>query len=247
MPPGRQPIETSVLYPLERERAYAFIRSQLEHGYQAFIIYPLVEETENSTTLAAVEEHSRLQKEIFPNYRLGLLHGRLRPDEKDEVMTRFRDGELHILVSTSVVEVGVDIPNATVMLIEGANRFGLAQLHQFRGRVGRGSGQSYCLLIPDTPDSVENERLMAMVQTTDGFVLAELDLQQRGPGGFLGTRQAGFAELRLSNLADVHLIDKARRHALELFETDPDLEQPQHALLAAALKRFWQQGEGDIS
>ena len=247
MPAGRQPIETYVLRPQELERAFSLIRSQIKDGRQAFIIYPLVEETENSTTLAAVEEHSRLQKEIFPNYRLGLLHGRLRPDEKDEVMTRFRDGELHILVSTSVVEVGVDIPNATVMLIEGANRFGLAQLHQFRGRVGRGSTQSYCLLIPDTPDSVENERLTAMAQTTDGFVLAELDLQQRGPGDFLGTRQAGFAELRLANLADVHLIDKARRHALDLFETDPDLEQPQHALLSAALKRFWQQGEGDIS
>ncbi len=247
MPPGRQPIETSVMYPLERERAYAFIRSQLEQGFQAFIIYPLVEETENTTSLAAVEEHTRLQKQIFPGYRLGLLHGRLRPDEKDEVMTRFRDGEYHILVSTSVVEVGVDVPNATVMLIEGANRFGLAQLHQFRGRVGRGSVQSYCLLIPDTPDSVENERLTAMAQTTDGFVLAELDLQQRGPGDFLGTRQAGFAELRLANLADVHLIDKARRHALQLFELDPDLENPDHALLSASLQRFWQRGEGDIS
>ena len=214
MPPGRQPIETNVLYPRERERAYAFIRNQLDKGQQAFIIYPLVEETENTNSLAAVEEHERLQKEIFPNYRLGLLHGRLRPDEKEDVMTHFRDGEYQILVSTSVVEVGVDVPNATVMLIEGANRFGLAQLHQFRGRVGRGNVQSYCLLIPDTPDSVENERLTAMATTTDGFVLAELDLQQRGPGDFLGTRQAGFAELRLANLTDIHLIDKARRHAL---------------------------------
>ncbi len=247
MPPGRQPIETNVLYPRERERAYAFIRNQLDKGQQAFIIYPLVEETENTNSLAAVEEHNRLQKEIFPNYRLGLLHGRLRPDEKEDVMAHFRDGEYQILVSTSVVEVGVDVPNATVMLIEGANRFGLAQLHQFRGRVGRGSVQSYCLLIPDTPDSVENERLTAMATTTDGFVLAELDLQQRGPGDFLGTRQAGFAELRLANLTDIHLIDKARRHALQLFEADPDLEQPEHALLSASLKRFWQRGEGDIS
>jgi len=247
MPPGRQPIETNVLYPRERERAYAFIRNQLDKGQQAFIIYPLVEETENTNSLAAVEEHDRLQKEIFPNYRLGLLHGRLRPDEKEDVMTHFRDGEYQILVSTSVVEVGVDVPNATVMLIEGANRFGLAQLHQFRGRVGRGSVQSYCLLIPDTPDSVENERLTAMATTTDGFVLAELDLQQRGPGDFLGTRQAGFAELRLANLTDIHLIDKARRHALQLFEADPDLEHPEHALLSASLKRFWKRGEGDIS
>jgi ATP-dependent DNA helicase RecG len=247
MPPGRQPIETSVLYPRERERAYAFIRNQLDQGRQAFIIYPLVEETENTNALAAVEEHNRLQQEIFSNYRMGLLHGRLRPDEKEDVMTRFRDGEYQLLVSTSVVEVGVDVPNATVMLIEGANRFGLAQLHQFRGRVGRSTVQSYCLLIPDTPDSVENERLTAMAETTDGFVLAELDLQQRGPGDFLGTRQAGFAELRLANLADIHLIDKARRHALQLFEIDPDLQQPEHSLLSTSLKRFWQRGEGDIS
>jgi len=162
-------------------------------------------------------------------------------------MTRFRDGEIDILVSTSVVEVGVDVPNATVMLIEGANRFGLAQLHQFRGRVGRSQMQSYCLLIPDTPDAVENERLAAMAITNDGFALAELDLQQRGPGDFLGTRQAGFAELKLSNLADIHLIDKARRHALQLFEIDPDLQLPEHALLATSLQRFWRHGEGDIS
>ena len=247
MPPGRQPIETTVLYPRERERAYAFIRNQIEEGHQAFIIYPLVEETETTTALAAVEEHTRLQKEIFPHERLGLIHGRLKPDEKDAVMTRFRDGEIDILVSTSVVEVGVDVPNATVMLIEGANRFGLAQLHQFRGRVGRSQMQSYCLLIPDTPDAVENERLAAMAVTNDGFALAELDLQQRGPGDFLGTRQAGFAELKLSNLADIHLIDKARRHALQLFEIDPDLQLPEHALLATSLQRFWRHGEGDIS
>jgi ATP-dependent DNA helicase RecG len=247
MPPGRQPIETTVLYPRERERAYSFIRNQIDQGYQAFMIYPLVEETDSTTALAAVEEHARLQKEVFPNYRLGLLHGRLRPDEKDAVMADFRDGKTQILVSTSVVEVGVDIPNATVMLIEGANRFGLAQLHQFRGRVGRGQVQSYCLLIPDHPDAAENERLAAMVVTTDGFVLAELDLQQRGPGDFLGTRQAGFAELKLANLADIHLIEKARHHALQLFEIDPDLKLPEHSLLSTTLQRFWRRGEGDIS
>jgi ATP-dependent DNA helicase RecG len=247
MPPGRQPVETHVLYPRERERAYAFIRAQIDQGRQTFMIYPLVEESENSDALAAVEEHARLQKTIFPNYRLGLLHGRLKGDEKEAVMTLFRDGELQILVSTSVVEVGVDVPNATVMVIEGANRFGLAQLHQFRGRVGRGEYQSYCLLIPDTADSVENERLSAMVETNDGFVLAERDLQQRGPGDFLGTRQAGYKELRLANLADVHLIEKARHHALALFEIDPDLQHPEHSLLSASLQRFWRRGDGDIS
>jgi ATP-dependent DNA helicase RecG len=247
MPPGRQPIETHVLYPRERERAYAFIRSQLDKGRQAFIIYPLVEESDKTEALAAVEEHARLSKEVFPEYKLGLLHGRMNPDEKDAVMTRFKDGELHILISTSVVEVGVDVPNATIMLIEGANHFGLAQMHQFRGRVGRGEHQSYCLLIPDTADAIENERLAAMVETNDGFVLAERDLLQRGPGDFLGTRQAGFSELRLANLADVRLIENARRHSQELFESDPDLQLPQHSLLSASLQRFWRRGEGDIS
>jgi ATP-dependent DNA helicase RecG len=247
MPPGRQDVETHVLFPQERERAYSLIRSQVENGYQAFIIYPLVEESEKSEDKAAVEEQERLQKEIFPNYKIGLLHGRLKPSEKEDVMARFRDGDFQILVSTSVVEVGVDIPNATVMLIDGAHRFGLAQLHQFRGRVGRGDAQSYCLLIPDSADSVENERLQAMAETNDGFVLAERDLEQRGPGDFLGTRQSGYVELRLAKLTDIRLIEKARRQAQIIFESDPELSQPQHKLLAEALTIFWNDGRGDIS
>ena len=247
MPPGRQPVETHVLTPRELERAYGLIVSQIEAGHQAFIIYPLVEESELSDSKAAVEEHTRLQTEVFPRFKLGLLHGRLRPDEKDEVMSHFHDGEYQILVSTSVVEVGVDVPNATVMLIEGANHFGLAQLHQFRGRVGRGGEQAYCLLVPDTADATENERLQAMVETNDGFVLAERDLEQRGPGEFLGTRQSGYSELQLANLTDIHLIEKARRQALFVFEQDPDLQRPAHQLLAAALERFWGGGKGDIS
>jgi ATP-dependent DNA helicase RecG len=247
MPPGRQPIETNLFYPRERERAYAFIRSQVEKGFQAFIIYPLVEESEDTDTLAAVQEHARLQKEVFPNLQLGLLHGRMKAEDKDSIMAQFRDGDLHILVSTSVVEVGVDVPNASVMLVEGANRFGLAQLHQFRGRVGRGSQQAYCILIPDTPAKAENERLSAMTETNDGFVLAERDLEQRGPGDFLGTRQAGYPQLRLSSLADVHLIEKARRHAQALFETDPLLEHPEHTVLASSLKYFWSKSPSDIS
>ena len=247
MPPGRQPIQTQVFYPRERERAYVFVRNQIDQGRQCFIIYPLVEETETSESLAAVEEQSRLQKEVFPQYTVGLLHGRMKPDEKDATMSRFCAGEIQILVSTSVVEVGVDVPNATVMLIEGANRFGLSQLHQFRGRVGRSQFQSYCILIPDTPDSAENERLAAMVETNDGFVLAQRDLEQRGPGEFLGTRQSGYSELRLANLTDVHLIEKARHHAQSIFEADPDLKAPEHLLLAQALSRFWSHGQGDIS
>ncbi|MHB1482073.1 MAG: helicase-related protein, partial [Bellilinea sp.] len=221
--------------------------SQIEMGHQAFIIYPLVEQGEKEDALAAVEERDRLQKEVFPNLKLGLLHGRLKAEEKDEVMNAFRNQEYHILVSTSVVEVGVDIPNATVMLVEGANRFGLAQLHQFRGRVGRGSAQSYCLLIPDHEDSVENERLQVMAETNDGFILAERDLEQRGPGDFLGTRQAGFAELRLANLSNVRLIEKARRLATQLVENDPQLEANENAALLSTLDRFWGSGRGDIS
>jgi ATP-dependent DNA helicase RecG len=247
MPAGRHPIKTHVVAPVERERAYHLIRNQLQSGRQAFIIYPLVEQGDRDEGKAAVEEHARLQKEIFPNYKLGLMHGRLKPNEKDQVMTKFRDQEYQILVSTSVVEVGVDVPNASVMLIEGANRFGLAQLHQFRGRVGRGADQSYCLLIPETDQSLENERLAVMVETNDGFVLAERDLDQRGPGDFLGTRQSGFAELRMAKLSDVKLIEKARHYALELFKNDPDLTEVNHADLEKMLTRFWGGSRGDIS
>ncbi len=248
MPPGRQPVSTFVITPLEQERAYRLIRSQVCEGRQAFIIYPLVEESEKSESKAAVEEYTRLQSDVFQQFKLGLLHGRMKPEEKDEVMERFRAGEIHILVSTSVVEVGVDVPNATVMLIEGANRFGLAQLHQFRGRVGRGGDQAYCILIPDTSDAVENERLQVMAQTNDGFVLAEKDLEQRGPGEFLGTRQSGYAEqIQLASLMDVLLIEKARRHAQGLSELDPNLENPEHQPIAAALERFWGSKQGDIS
>jgi ATP-dependent DNA helicase RecG len=247
MPPGRQPIETRVLQPMERSRGHSFIHSQVRAGRQAFIIYPLVEGSEKVEAKAAVEEHERLQSEVFPQLRIGLLHGRMRPEDKDEVMGRFRHGELEILVSTSVVEVGVDVPNATVILIEGANRFGLAQLHQFRGRVGRGTQASYCLLIPDTADETENARLKAMESTTDGFKLAELDLEQRGPGEFLGSRQSGFADLRMARLTDVRLIEKARRQAERLFQTDPELSAPELRLLAGEMERFWSTKKGEIS
>ncbi len=248
MPEGRIPVETHVLLPLERERAYQLIRSQLKAGKQAFIIYPLVEKGDrDDESKAAVEEHERLRKEVFPHNSIGLLHGRLTPEEKEAVMKRFRDQEIEILVSTSVVEVGVDVPNATVMLVEGANRFGLAQLHQFRGRVGRGDAQSFCLLIPETDESIENERLKAMAETNDGFVLAERDLQQRGPGEFLGTRQAGFSELRMATLTNVRLIEKARQLAQLLFTQDPELNQPQNQPLKAEVSHFWGAGRGDIS
>jgi ATP-dependent DNA helicase RecG len=247
MPAGRIPIETHVLSPLDRERAYQLIRTQVKQNHQAFIIYPLVEKGDNDDVKAAVEERERLSKEVFPSLKIGLLHGRMKTDEKDQVMSQFHAGELQILVSTSVVEVGVDVPNATVMLVEGADHFGLSQLHQFRGRVGRGKDPSYCLLIPETDSAVENERLAVMAETNDGFVLAERDLQQRGPGDFLGTRQSGFAELKMANLTDIRLIEKARVHAQKLFEQDPELIMPEHNELATTLRRFWQSGQGDIS
>jgi ATP-dependent DNA helicase RecG len=247
MPPGRKEVSTHLLTPIERERAYTLIGNQIQESHQTFIIYPLVEETEKSYSKAAVDEHSRLQNEVFPQFKIGLLHGRMKPIEKDRVMSQFRDGEFHILVSTSVIEVGVDIPNATVMLIEGANRFGLAQLHQLRGRVGRGPDKAYCILIPDTAESLENERLKVMTETNDGFLLAEKDLVQRGPGEFLGTRQSGYTGLKLANLADIRVIEKARRLAQGLFEKDAGLSQPSHKLLKNALNRTWQTGNGDIS
>jgi len=247
MPPGRIPIETRVLRPIERSRAHSFITGQLEAGHQAFIIYPLVEGSEKIQAKAAVDEHQRLQEKVFVGYKVGLLHGRMRPDEKETTMASFRAGEYEVIVSTSVLEVGVDIPNATVMLIEGANRFGLTQLHQFRGRVGRGEHKSYCLLIPDSEDQADNQRLSAMESTNDGFELAELDLSQRGPGDFLGTRQSGFAELRTAQLTDIHLIEKARREAVHFFSADPTLSQPEHALLSKEMIRFWTIGKGEIS
>jgi ATP-dependent DNA helicase RecG len=247
MPAGRKPVDTHIVYPIERERVYTLIRSQVEEGHQAFIVYPLVEEGKNQESKAAVEEQVRLQSEVFPNLKVGLLHGRLRPDEKENVMRKFRDGEFDILVSTSVIEVGVDIPNATVMVVEGANRFGLAQLHQFRGRVGRAGDKSYCILIPETSDAAENERLLAMERTNDGFILAEHDLRQRGPGEFLGTRQSGYTNLKLANLTDVHLIEKARHYANQVFENDPTLSAPEHQRMLDALNHFWPSEEGDIS
>ena len=247
IPPGRLPVETHLLNPLDRERAYRLIDRELRAGHQAFIIYPLVEESEKSEDKAAVEEQVRLQEEIFPGFKVGLLHGRLDSEEKEAVMTKFRNGGYDILVSTSVVEVGVDIPNATVILIEGAQRFGLSQLHQFRGRIGRGPEKAYCLLIPQNPNALDNERLKAMVETSDGFILAEKDLEQRGAGDFLGTRQSGFAELKLAALTDLKLIESARLHAQEIFNHDPDLTKPENRPLIDAMDRFWEKSGGDIS
>ncbi|MCL4257341.1 MAG: ATP-dependent DNA helicase RecG [Anaerolineales bacterium] len=247
LPPGRQQVSTHVMAPRQVERAYHYIRQEAAAGRQAFVIYPLIEEGESSLTKAAVAEHARLSKDVFPQLKLGLLHGRMNAEDKDKVMSAFRDGKTDVLVSTTVIEVGVDVPNATVMLIEGANRFGLAQLHQLRGRVGRGSDQAYCILVPDSEDAMENERLTALARTHDGFLLAEIDLQQRGPGQFMGMAQAGFGDLQLAMRRFPRLIYKARRQAERLLAADPDLSQPEHTAIAAALIHYTRDGKGDLS
>jgi ATP-dependent DNA helicase RecG len=239
LPPGRQVIKTKWVKGIFRNQAYSFIRKQVTSGHQAFIICPLVEESANIEAKAAVVEYERLSQEIFPELRLGLLHGRMAPSEKDDVMRRFRDGDLDILVSTPVVEVGIDVPNATVMLIEAANRFGLSQLHQFRGRVGRGKSQSYCLLLSENPSLQGQERLMAIEKIRDGFALAEKDLELRGPGEFFGTRQSGLPDLRMAKLSDVQLLELARNEAIIIFNEDNLLKQPSNQLLAQEMARVW--------
>jgi ATP-dependent DNA helicase RecG len=244
MPPGRTPIKTKRFPPTDRERLYGFVRRQVHQGRQAYIIYPLVEESEMLDVGAAVDAHARLTEEIFPDLRVGLLHGRLKGAEKDEVMRSFAGGDLDILVSTSVVEVGVDVPNATLMLIEDAERFGLAQLHQFRGRVGRGEHESYCALFSRVKGGAQHERLNALAKTTDGFILAEKDLELRGPGDFLGTRQSGLPDLKMANLSDTATLHLAQEAAQDLLRQDPDLDN--YPLVQEKVEQFWR-GHGDVS
>jgi ATP-dependent DNA helicase RecG len=240
LPPGRQIVKTRWLKPEQRESAYNFIRRQVKDGRQAFIICPLVEESEAIQARAAVAEYAQLSGEVFPDLRLGLLHGRLSVADKDAVMQKFNAGELDILVSTPVVEVGIDVPNATVMLIESADRFGLSQLHQFRGRVGRGQEQSYCMLLAENPSDISRERLDLIEKVHNGFLLAEEDLKLRGPGEFFGTRQSGLPDLKMARLSDTALLELARREAQQLFKIDPDLHRPENHLLAGELVKVWQ-------
>ena len=242
LPPGRKEIKTKWLKPEQRTRAYDILRREIADGAQAFIICPLIEESESIEAKAAVAEYERLSQEVFPDLKLGLLHGRMTIAEKDKVMKSFRDRKLAILVSTPVVEVGIDIPNASVMLIEAADRFGLSQLHQFRGRVGRGEKQSYCLLLAEKPSPESSERLQAIEKIQDGFVLAEKDLELRGPGEFFGTRQSGLPDLRMARLSDTPLLELARNEAVALFKKDPGLTMLEHRLLAQELSRAWQTG-----
>ena len=247
MPPGRLPVKTKWLEPRQRESAYAFIRKQVAASRQAFIICPLIEESEAVQARAATAEYERLSQEVFPDLKLGLLHGRIKSTEKDKIMRAFHSGELDILVATPVVEVGIDVPNATVMLVESADRFGLSQLHQFRGRVGRGAEQSYCMLLAENPSEVARARLDIIETVQDGFKLAEEDLKLRGPGEFFGTRQSGMPDLKMAKLSDVHILELARAEAIRLFEKDKNLKKPEHKLLVKELARVWSSQAGEWS
>ncbi len=240
MPRGRLPIITLWRAGARREEAYALVAHEVAQGRQAYIICPLIEESEALEAKAAVAEYERLKAEVFPHLRLGLVHGGLKSAEKDATMRRFRDGAIDILVATAVVEVGVDVPNATVMLIEDADRFGLAQLHQFRGRVGRGEQQSYCYLLSEDASASARERLTAIEGTTDGLRLAEEDLRLRGPGEFFGTRQSGLPELRVAELTDTELVALTRREADRLWASDPFLQTSENRHLRDRVAIFWQ-------
>lgn len=241
VPAHKKPIITRVAASDEaRHKVYTFIRKEIAKGRQAFVILPLVEESKAMEEVrAATTEHTRLQHEIFPDLRIGLLHGRQKSKEKDAIMQDFKNKKIDILVSTAVVEVGIDIPNATVMLIEGAERFGLSQLHQFRGRVGRGADQSYCFLFPSDGKSPESARLQALEKHTSGFDLAEIDLKLRGPGAFLGTRQSGLPDIAMEHLANARLIAIAREKAEVILKADPELKS--HSLLQKTLQKFEEQ------
>ena len=239
LPAGRQIIKTKWLKPDQRDRAYDFIKREVGKGRQAFIICPLVEESEAIQAKAAVAEYERLSDEVFADLSVGLVHGRMAAAAKDSVMRAFRNGEFDILVATPVIEVGIDVPNATVMFVESADRFGLSQLHQFRGRVGRGTEQSYCMLLADNPSEIGSQRLDIIERVQDGFRLAEEDLRLRGPGEFFGTRQSGLPDLRMARLSDVAILEAARNEAIALFQKDPHLKNPQHAALTRELARVW--------
>jgi ATP-dependent DNA helicase RecG len=236
MPPGRRVVETRVVQPDQRERAYDFIRTQIREGRQAFVICPLIEESDKLGVRSATAEHERLGREVFPDLRVDLLHGRMPAREKEETMRRFSGGGSDVLVATSVVEVGVDVPNATIMFIEGAERFGLAQLHQFRGRVGRGEHRSYCFLFETNSDDDGSRRLDAVAATSSGFELAELDLRLRGPGDGAGLRQHGLPEMRAADLLDVALGRRTREAAITWLDEDPDLTA--HGPLAEAMHGY---------
>jgi ATP-dependent DNA helicase RecG len=241
LPPGRVPVETRLYFERSRPKVYDLVKEEIRRGRQAFLVYPLVEESDKMDLLDATRMADHLQVDIFPEFRVGLIHGRMKGEEKEEVMVKFRDGQIDILVATTVIEVGIDIPNASLILVEHAERFGLPQLHQLRGRIGRGRYASKCLLLAQYRRSEEaRQRLRVMEETSDGFRIAEEDLVIRGPGDFLGTRQSGLPDFRVANiLRDGKILNQARREAFSLVERDPGLSQPGHRPLSKALGERW--------
>ncbi|MCJ8277163.1 MAG: ATP-dependent DNA helicase RecG, partial [Bdellovibrionales bacterium] len=232
MPKGRQPIVTRVTYQSKRQKVLGFVREQLQKGRQAYVVYPLVEESEKIDLSNATDEYEKLKQE-FPEFKIGLVHGKMKSEEKDQVMEAFRDKEFDILVATTVIEVGVDVPNANIIWIDHSERFGLSQLHQLRGRVGRGSHKSYCILSLGHAVSQESrERVTLMENTSDGFKIAEADLEIRGPGEFLGARQSGLPGFKMANLVrDMPLLKQARQAAFEVIQRDPELKSYENKAL----------------
>ncbi|MBE7030588.1 MAG: ATP-dependent DNA helicase RecG [Ruminococcaceae bacterium] len=237
LPKGRKPIDTYCVKTALRRRAYGFVRKQLEEGRQGYVVCPLVEESDKLDVASGVEFYEKLRTEVFPDYRVGLLHGRMKPQEKDAVMGAFQKGEIDLLVSTTVIEVGVDVPNANIMVIENAERFGLSQLHQLRGRVGRGEHQSHCILITDSDNEQTRERMGVMTRTNDGFEISQKDLQLRGCGEFFGTRQHGLPELKVANLfTDLGILKTVQEEAKEMLDVDPTLNNEKNASIRARIE-----------
>jgi len=241
LPPGRRPIQTSHVNDDRVESVYGFMKQQITQGRQAYVVYPVIEESE--AMKAAQQMYQHLSEKVFPDVRVGLLHGKLKNEEKETAMDQFRRGDVKILVSTTVIEVGVDVPNATVMVIEQAERFGLAQLHQLRGRVGRGAEQSYCILVTGKLGDAARERIRTLVDSSDGFYIAEMDLKLRGPGEFFGTKQSGLPALRIANIIrDQDILELARGEAQAFISNPPTPEQLRRAV--TYLREHWQRRYG---
>jgi len=246
LPPGRKPIKTKHYTADGIEQAYSFVKSQIDEGRQAYVVYPVIEESETQAMKAAQKMYEHLSREVFPMLSVGLMHGKLAPAEKEAAMQRFKEGQVQILVSTTVIEVGVDVPNATVMLVEQAERFGLAQLHQLRGRVGRGGAQSYCILVTEKMNDAARQRIRTLVESTDGFYISEMDLKLRGPGEFFGTKQAGLPALRVANiLRDAEILEIARREAVDFIARPPSEDALRRAV--AYIRDHWQRRYGLVT
>jgi ATP-dependent DNA helicase RecG len=246
LPPGRKPIVTKQRTADRIEQVYSFVKKQVDEGRQAYIVYPVIEESESQAMKAAQQGYEHLSREVFPTLSVGLMHGRLGADEKEAIMQRFKEGLVQVLVSTTVIEVGVDVPNASMMVIEQAERFGLAQLHQLRGRVGRGAAQSFCVLVTEKMNDTARERIRTLVESTDGFYISEMDLKLRGPGEFFGTKQSGIPSLRVANiLRDGEILDIARREAMDFIAKPPSEEELRRAV--AYIRDHWQRQYGLVT